>query len=51
VAPSGISVLVEPAAVDQGLLEQVEVSDWEAESIRQLGCRSHLSSPIPRRRP
>jgi hypothetical protein len=38
---------VEPAAVDEGLLEQVEIRDVEAESFRQLRCRSHLSSPIP----
>jgi hypothetical protein len=33
--------------MDEGLLEQVEIPDVEAESFRQLCCRSHLSSPIP----
>ena len=45
-APRGVAMLVEPAAVDECLLEQVEVRDGKAESFRQLFCRSHRSSPI-----
>ena len=49
-AADGVAVLVEPAAMDEGLLEEVEVGDREAETLRQLGCRSHHSSPRPSKR-
>jgi hypothetical protein len=36
-------VLVEPAAVNECLLEQVEVADRKAEALGEGGCGTHRS--------
>ena len=40
-AADGVAVLVEPAAVDQRLFEQVEVADGEPEACREGVGRAH----------
>ncbi len=50
VAARRVAVLVEPAAVDECLLEKVEVADGKAEALRECGCRAHRSRRRSRRR-
>ena len=46
VAPGGIRVLVEPAAVDEGLLEQVPVADRQAQSLRSAPRPGASARPV-----
>ena len=43
VAPRGVGVLVEPAAVDERLREQVAITDRKPEALRQRVGRVHLA--------
>ena len=48
-AARGVGVFVQPAGVDERLLEQVEVADGEAQPLRD-GLGRDAAAAVPRRR-